>query len=106
MTSTTTPTTGFRHLALALAIPLFLCVGMALAYLGGFGDPTPHHVKVELASSKTESVQPLATALRTRLGARFDISATTPSRAGSDVAKARAVAAAFGNVAPEVNVAG
>jgi hypothetical protein len=104
MTSTTTPTTGFRHLALALAIPLFLCVGMALAYLGGFGDPTPHHVKVELASRKTESVQPLATALRTRLGARFDISATTPSRAGSDVAKARAVAAYLPGREPQLLV--
>src|ERR1700757_2132412 len=73
-------TKSLRHLMLAPVIPLFLAAGMALAYLGAFHNPTPHHVQVELAASSPRSVQPLASALEARLGARFDLTATCPAR--------------------------
>jgi hypothetical protein len=40
-----------RDLALRLLVPLFLGAGMALAYLGAFHQPTPHHVPVAVVGA-------------------------------------------------------
>ncbi|WP_307785108.1 hypothetical protein [Frigoribacterium sp. CFBP 13605] len=46
---------AWRSLGLHVLIPLFLATGMALAYLGAFGHPTPHHVPVAVVGSSAQS---------------------------------------------------
>ncbi|MGI5258988.1 ABC transporter permease [Streptomyces angustmyceticus] len=42
---------GLRHVLTHLITPLLMCIGMGLAYLGAFANPTPHHLPVAVVGS-------------------------------------------------------
>jgi hypothetical protein len=103
-TDQTTVPTRLRHLILALAIPLFLGAGVALSYLGAFHDPTPRHLRVEIATTSPASTAPLVSALATRVGQQFEISVRSPTQAAADVAAARVAAAYRQGTKPQLLV--
>ncbi|MBB4894027.1 hypothetical protein FHS39_003061 [Streptomyces olivoverticillatus] len=47
------PATGgaLRHVLTHLLTPLLMCIGMGLAYLGAFADPSPHQLPVAVVGS-------------------------------------------------------
>lgn len=47
-----TPVAVFKAFGAAILVPLFLAVGMSLAYLGAFHQPTPHHLPVAIVGSQ------------------------------------------------------
>jgi hypothetical protein len=79
--------TVVRHVLTHLLVPLLLGTGMALAYLGGFHQPSPHGVRVDVVGSSPET-RVLAQTLQDRLGDRVAI------RTVATVAGARAHLAA------------
>ncbi|UNO40996.1 ABC transporter permease [Streptomyces sp. MST-110588] len=42
---------ALRHVLTHLITPLLMCVGMGLAYLGAFANPSPHHLPVAVVGS-------------------------------------------------------
>ncbi|MBF6064467.1 hypothetical protein IU500_22995 [Nocardia terpenica] len=119
-----------RHVAAHLLTPLLMCVGMALAYLGAFHQPEPHHLQVAIVGDSAQ-VKVLAQTLKDRAGDALEV-VTLPSRddavrqlrdrelagayvpdaqrpellvakAGSDTT-AMAVQAVFGQIAAQQNV--
>lgn len=50
-----TPLSVFRAFGLAVLVPLFLAVGMSLAYLGAFHQPTPHDLPVAVVGTSAET---------------------------------------------------
>jgi hypothetical protein len=50
-----TPLGVFRAFGAAVLVPLFLAVGMSLAYLGAFHQPTPHNLPVAVVGSSAET---------------------------------------------------
>jgi hypothetical protein len=58
---------ALKHVAIHLLIPLFLGTGMALAYLGGFHQPSPHGVRVDVVGTGAEA-KVMAQTLQDKLG--------------------------------------
>ena len=84
----------WRSLGLHLLIPLFLAAGMALAYLGAFHAPSPHHLPVAIVGSSAEAevfAQKLNDAAPDELDVRTIADATTARARVAD----RSIAAAF-----------
>ena len=50
-----TPLSVFRAFGLAVLVPLFLAVGMSMAYLGAFHQPTPHNLPVAVVGTSAET---------------------------------------------------
>ncbi|ARC57733.1 hypothetical protein AS850_11685 [Frondihabitans sp. 762G35] len=50
-----TPLGVFKAFGAAVLVPLFLAVGMSLAYLGAFHQPTPHELPVAIVGSSAET---------------------------------------------------
>ncbi|RJO77570.1 hypothetical protein D5S18_07425 [Nocardia panacis] len=67
-----------RHVAGHLLTPLLMCLGMALAYLGAFHQPAPHHLKVAVIGA-TPQTQVLAQTMKDRAGDALEV-ITLPSR--------------------------
>ena len=58
---------ALKHVSIHLLIPLFLGVGMALAYLGAFHQPSPHDVRIDVVGSSAET-KVMAQTLQDKLG--------------------------------------
>ncbi|MBT2384331.1 hypothetical protein [Streptomyces sp. ISL-11] len=58
---------ALRHVLTHLLTPLLMCVGMGLAYLGAFADPSPHDLPVAVVGSGP-SAQALARTLADKAG--------------------------------------
>ncbi|WP_083982993.1 hypothetical protein [Actinomadura hibisca] len=67
-----TPPGALRHLLAHLAVPLLMCLGMGLAYLGAFHSPEPHELKVAVVGSGQQS-QLLAQGLKDKAGEALDV---------------------------------
>ncbi|MFI6516740.1 hypothetical protein ACIBF1_14360 [Spirillospora sp. NPDC050679] len=67
-----TPPGALRHLLGHLAVPLLMCLGMGLAYLGAFHAPEPHELKVAVVGSGPQA-QVLAQSLKDRAGDALDV---------------------------------
>ncbi|MEG8177929.1 hypothetical protein GZH49_05195 [Nocardia terpenica] len=67
-----------RHVAAHLLTPLLMCVGMALAYLGAFHQPEPHHLRVAIVGDSAQ-VKVLAQTLKDRAGDALEV-VTLPGR--------------------------
>ncbi|HTZ42949.1 MAG TPA: hypothetical protein VMB79_03740 [Jatrophihabitans sp.] len=63
---------GLRHLLPHLLVPVYLALGMALAYLGGFHRAEPHHLPVAVVGSSPPSAV-LATTIGDRAGAQLAV---------------------------------
>ncbi|BDZ51966.1 hypothetical protein GCM10025867_42070 [Frondihabitans sucicola] len=50
-----TPAAVFRAFGLAVLVPLFLAVGMSMAYLGAFHQPTPHDLPVAVVGTSAQT---------------------------------------------------
>ncbi len=77
-----TPSGALRHVLTHLLTPLLMCIGMGLAYLGAFGDPSPHHMPVAIVG-QGPAPQVLAQTLMDRgdtAGDALDVR-TVPTRA-------------------------
>ncbi|AEW95439.1 MULTISPECIES: membrane protein [Streptomycetaceae] len=101
-----TPPGAIRHVLLHLLTPLLMCVGMGLAYLGAFGDPSPHHMPVAVVG-QGPAPQVLAQTLKDHAGDALDVR-TVPTRADAeDLLKHRDVFGAYvmSRHAPELMVA-
>ena len=70
---------ALKHVAVHLLIPLFLGVGMALAYLGAFHQPSPQGVRVDVVGTSTQS-KVIAGTLQDKLGSAVSVR-TIPNEA-------------------------
>jgi hypothetical protein len=68
--------TVIRHVLTHLLVPLFLGTGMALAYLGGFHEPSPHGLRVDVVGSSPET-RVFAQTVQDRLGDRVAVRTVT-----------------------------
>ncbi|RJL21790.1 hypothetical protein D5H75_37205 [Bailinhaonella thermotolerans] len=66
------------HVLRHLWVPLFLAAGMALAYVGAFSHPEPHHVDVAVVAPDAKA-EVLAQHLQNQAGDRLDVR-TVPAR--------------------------
>ncbi|MFI9721019.1 hypothetical protein ACIHFE_15425 [Streptomyces sp. NPDC052396] len=58
---------ALRHVLTHLLTPLLMCLGMGLAYLGAFADPSPHHLPVAVVGSGPRA-QVLAQSIEEKAG--------------------------------------
>lgn len=70
--------TQFRHVAGHLLTPLLMCLGMAIAYLGAFHQPTPNHLALAVVGESPQAMV-LAQTIEDKAGPAVDI-VTLPSR--------------------------
>ncbi|MBZ4320040.1 hypothetical protein [Streptomyces huiliensis] len=63
---------ALRHVLTHLLTPLLMCVGMGLAYLGAFADPSPHELPVAVVGSGP-SAERLAGAIGQRAGDKLSV---------------------------------
>lgn len=102
-TATAAPTAGrrprldprfWRGLGLHLLIPLFLAAGMALAYLGAFGHPAPHHLPVAVVGTTAEA-EVFAQTLNDRAPDALDVRTVADEGAARGLVADREVVAAY-----------
>ncbi|MEV0251593.1 hypothetical protein AB0H76_33745 [Nocardia sp. NPDC050712] len=67
-----------RHVAAHLVTPLLMCLGMALAYLGAFHQPEPHHLQVAVVGTAPQEMV-LAQTLKDKAGDGLEV-VTLPDR--------------------------
>lgn len=67
-----------RHVAGHVLVPLLMCLGMALAYLGAFHQPAPNHLKVAVIGTSPQ-VKVLAQTMKDKAGDALDV-VTLPTR--------------------------
>jgi hypothetical protein len=84
----------WRSLGLHLLIPLFLAAGMALAYLGAFGHPAPHHLPVAVVGTTAEA-EVFAQALNDRAPDALDVRTVADADAARGLVADREVVAAY-----------
>ncbi|WP_280343381.1 hypothetical protein [Nocardia neocaledoniensis] len=70
--------TQIRHVAGHLLTPLLMCLGMAIAYLGAFHQPTPNHLALAVVGESPQAMV-LAQTIEDKAGPAVDI-VTLPSR--------------------------
>ncbi|MFB7666613.1 hypothetical protein ACFC1R_22130 [Kitasatospora sp. NPDC056138] len=94
------------HIAVHLLTPLLMCLGMALAYLGAFHQPEPHHLKVAVVGT-TQQAQVLAQTVKDRAGDALDVTTLPDRQAAEQQLRDRNLAGAFvpGGKHPELLVA-
>lgn len=63
---------SLKHVAVHLLVPLFLGTGMALAYLGGFHQPSPHGVRVDVVGTSADT-KVIARNLQEAVGDTLDV---------------------------------
>ncbi|MGW7572710.1 ABC transporter permease [Streptomyces sp. NPDC054765] len=67
-----THSAGLRHVLTHLITPLLMCIGMGLAYLGAFANPTPHHLPVAVVGSG-RSAQLLAQSINDKANGDLEV---------------------------------
>ncbi|MCC3769649.1 hypothetical protein [Streptomyces sp. UNOC14_S4] len=67
-----TPGGALRHVLTHLITPLLMCVGMGLAYLGAFSQPSPHELPVAVVGSG-QSSRALAHAIADKAGDKLSV---------------------------------
>ncbi|GAB2661012.1 hypothetical protein [Nocardia goodfellowii] len=83
-----------RHVAAHLLTPLLMCLGMALAYLGAFHQPEPHHLEVAVVGTAPQEMV-LAQTLKDKAGDGLEV-LTLPDRdAAIDRLRDRNLAGAY-----------
>ncbi|MFE6687857.1 ABC transporter permease [Streptomyces sp. NPDC057743] len=83
-----------RHVLTHLITPLLMCVGMGLAYLGAFANPSPHHLPVAIVGNGTQA-QVLAQTLNDKAHGELEVH-TVPDRAtGIDQLKKQEIFGAY-----------
>jgi hypothetical protein len=88
------PWYGYQHLAKPLLFPVIFAVGVALAYLGAFHDPTPRDLRVDLVGPPA-TTQPLLAALRPTLAGRVALQEVNDPAAARRQVLDRTVDAAY-----------
>lgn len=88
------PSTALRPVLTHLLVPVLLGLGMALAYLGGFHQPGPHHLKVGVVGSSAQQ-QVLAQQLKDHLGDAVDMRAVPTEAQARALLERRELAGAF-----------
>ncbi|MFF2805990.1 ABC transporter permease [Streptomyces sp. NPDC058000] len=71
-----------RHVVTHLITPLLMCIGMGLAYLGAFANPSPHHLPVAIVGTGTHA-QVLAQTINDTAHGALE-ARTVPDRATAD----------------------
>jgi hypothetical protein len=100
------PAPALRHVLSHLLVPLLMCLGMGLAYLGALSNPHPHGVRVDIVGTGPR-VQVMAQTLQDKAGDALDIR-TVPTRAAAvDELRHREISGAYlpGTTAPELLLA-
>ncbi|ROS61590.1 hypothetical protein EDF38_0680 [Frigoribacterium sp. PhB160] len=93
----------WRGLGLHLLIPLFLAAGMALAYLGAFGQPTPHHLPVAVVGSSAES-EVFAQSLNDSAPEALDVRTVPDAAAARALIESRDVVASYEATATDATI--
>src|SRR3954469_16979878 len=83
-----------KHVTVHLLIPLFLGVGMTLAYLGGFHQPGPHDVRVDVVGTGA-TTKVLAQSLQDELGDALSVRTVADTDAARHLIERRELSAAL-----------
>jgi len=83
-----------RSLLPHLLLPVLMGAIMALAYLGGFHKPEPHHLPVAVVG-QAETAGPVAAAIQQKLGDAVDVTTVPDETAARDALKHLTISGAF-----------
>ncbi|MCL3836681.1 hypothetical protein [Aeromicrobium duanguangcaii] len=85
---------ALKHVAVHLLVPLFLGTGMALAYLGGFHQPNPQGVRVDVVGTSADA-KVMAQTLQDEVGDALDVRTVASVEDARDRIEHRELAAAL-----------
>jgi len=94
MTSSPAERRALKHVAVHLLIPLFLGTGMALAYLGGFHQPDPHDVRVDVVGTGA-AAKVTAQTLQEGVGDALDVRTVATAEKARELIAHREISAAL-----------
>ncbi|RKR76707.1 hypothetical protein [Frondihabitans australicus] len=89
-----TPVAVFRAFGAAILVPLFLAVGMSLAYLGAFHQPTPHHLPVAIVGNEP-ATQVFAQTLSDRAPDELSVRTVATDAEARRLIESRTITAAY-----------
>jgi hypothetical protein len=89
-----TPVSVFKAFGIAVLVPLFLAVGMSLAYLGAFHQPTPHALPVAVVGS-TPATQVFAQTLADKAPDELSVRTVPTAAAARALVADRTITAAY-----------
>lgn len=83
-----------RHVITHLVMPMLMCIGMGLAYLGAFHAPKPHHMEVAVVGD-TAQVRVLAQTVKDQAGSQLDVTTLPSAQAAQQKLMHRDLVAAY-----------
>lgn len=89
-----TPVAVFTSFGVAVLVPLFLAVGMSLAYLGAFHQPTPHNLPVAVVGTSAE-VQVFAQTITDKAPDQLNVRTVPTVAAARSLIESRTITAAY-----------
>jgi hypothetical protein len=84
----------WKHLGLHILVPVLLGVGMTLAYLGAFHEPSPHHLPVAVVGTDA-ATQVFAETMNDQAPDRLDVRTVATERQAAELVRERTLAAAY-----------
>lgn len=88
------PLAVLKAFGLHILVPLFLCAGMALAYLGAFHEPAPHHLKVAVVGASLQAGV-LAQALNDSAPEELDVRTVPDTASAKRLISERTISVAY-----------
>ena len=95
--------TMWKHLGLHILVPVLLGIGMTLAYLGAFHQPSPHHLPLAIVGD-TAQTQVFAQTMNNQGDGALDVRTVADAAQARELVRDRTVAAAYEATPTQANV--
>ncbi|WP_022881434.1 ABC-2 transporter permease [Gryllotalpicola ginsengisoli] len=93
----------WKHLGLHILVPVLLGIGMTLAYLGAFHEPTPHHLPVAIVGQGAQA-QVFAEKLNDQAPDQLDVRTVATAAEARKLVHDRTLAGAFETTSTQANL--
>ncbi|HEY0247844.1 MAG TPA: hypothetical protein VGC45_06235 [Gryllotalpicola sp.] len=93
----------WKHLGLHILVPVLLGIGMTLAYLGAFHQPTPHHLALAVVGS-TPSTQVFAETMNDQADGALDVRTVPSAAQAKKLVRDRTIAGAYEATPTQANL--
>jgi hypothetical protein len=93
----------WRHLGLHILVPVLLGIGMTLAYLGAFHQPSPHHLPVAIVGDSAQS-EVFAQTLNNEGNGALDVRNVANAAQAEKLVKDRTLTAAYEATPTQANL--
>jgi hypothetical protein len=93
----------WKHLGLHILVPVLLGIGMTLAYLGAFHQPSPHHLPVAIVGDSAQS-EVFAQTLNNKGGGALDVRNVADEAQAEKLVRDRTITAAYEATPTQANL--